>query len=43
MNLGFHLSNWEKVHLNTDLFSDMQKYLYTKEMARLKAWLNKLY
>jgi hypothetical protein len=25
----FHLSNWQNVQFNTDLFSDMQKYLYT--------------
>jgi hypothetical protein len=34
--LGFSLSNWQKVQLNTDLFSDTQKYLYTKESAWLK-------
>jgi hypothetical protein len=28
MKLGFSLSNWHKVQLNTDLFSDKQKYLY---------------
>ncbi len=28
MQLGFSLSNWQKVQLNTDLFSDTQKYLY---------------
>ncbi len=32
----FHLSNWQKVQLNTDLFSGMQKYLYTNPMAQLK-------
>ncbi len=33
MQFGFSLSNWQKVHLNTDLFSDTQKYLYTNEFA----------
>ncbi len=33
-NWVLHLSNWQKVQLNTDLFSDMQKYLYTEK------WLN---
>ncbi len=28
--LGFK-SNWHKVQLNTNLFSDTQKYLYTEE------------
>ena len=28
MQLGFSLSNYQKVQLNTDLFSDMQMYLY---------------
>ncbi len=28
----FHLSNWQKVQLITDLFSDTQKYLYTNQM-----------
>ncbi len=37
MQLGFLLSNWQKVQFKTDLFSDMQKYLYTKELAGLKA------
>ncbi len=32
-SLGFSVSNWQKVQLNTDLFSDMQKYLYTNQMA----------
>jgi len=41
IQLGFSMINWQKVHLNTDLFSDTQRYLYTKQMAWLKAWLNK--
>jgi hypothetical protein len=28
--IGFSVSNWQKVQLNTDLFSDMRKYLYAK-------------
>ncbi len=31
MQLGFSLSNWQKVQFNTDLFSDTQKYLYTEK------------
>ena len=31
MQWGFSLSNWQKVQFNTDLFSDMQKCLYTEE------------
>ncbi len=27
--MGFFMSNWKKVQFNADLFSDMQKYLYT--------------
>jgi len=34
--LGFSVSNWQKVQLNTDLFSDTQKYLYAKQEAWLK-------
>ncbi len=30
------MNNWQKVQLNTDLFSDTQKYLYTKQVAWLK-------
>ncbi len=30
------MSNWQKVQLNTDLFSDTQYYLYTKQVAWLK-------
>ncbi len=37
VQLSFHLSNWQKVQLNTDLFSDTQKYLYTENMALLKS------
>ncbi len=29
----FHLSNCQKVQLNTDLFSDKQKYLYTNQRS----------
>ncbi len=29
----FHMSNWQKVQLNTDLFSDTQKYLSANQMA----------
>ncbi len=29
VQMGFSMSNWQKVQLNTDLFSDKQKYLYT--------------
>ncbi len=36
MQLGFSVSNWQKVQLNTHLFSDTQKYLYTNQMAWLK-------
>ncbi len=32
-NWVFHLSNYQKVQLNTDLFSDMQRYLYAEKMA----------
>jgi hypothetical protein len=28
VQLGFYASNWQKVQLNTDLFSDVQKCLY---------------
>ncbi len=38
IQLGFPVRNWQKVQLNTDLFSDMKKYLYTREMALFKAW-----
>jgi hypothetical protein len=31
VKLGFSMSNWQKVQLNTDLFSDMRKYLYTNQ------------
>ncbi len=31
IQLGFTVSNWQKVQKNTDLFSDMQRYLYTEE------------
>ncbi len=30
LQLGFYVSNWQKVQLNTHLFSDTQKYLYTE-------------
>jgi hypothetical protein len=37
--------NWQKVQLNTDLFSDTQKYLYTNQMVQLKdnlmCWIKK--
>jgi hypothetical protein len=33
MELGFSVSNWQKVQLNTDLFSETQKYLYTEKSA----------
>ncbi len=35
MQLGFSVSNWQKVQLNNDLFSDKQKYLYTVSLALL--------
>ncbi len=35
------MSNWQNVQFNTDLFSNMQKYLYTEQVAWLKAWLSK--
>ncbi len=35
MQLGFSLSNWQKVQLNDDLFSDTQKCLYTRGLAWL--------
>jgi hypothetical protein len=31
VQLGFYLSNWQKVQLNTDLFSYKPKYLYTEK------------
>jgi len=34
-NWVLHLSNLQKVRLNTDLFSDMQKYLYTNQTISL--------
>ncbi len=34
--MGFSVSNWQKVQLNTDLFSDKQKYLYTNKMELIK-------
>ncbi len=34
MQLGFSVSNWQKVQLNTDLLK--QKYLYTKHNGWLK-------
>jgi hypothetical protein len=44
-NWVLHLSNLQKVQLNTDLFSDMQKYLYTNQMISLtdnyKNWIKK--
>jgi len=33
VQLGFSVSNWQKVQLNTDLFSETQKYLYTEKSA----------
>ncbi len=33
VQLGFSVSNWQKVQLNTDLFLDTQKYLNTDQMA----------
>ncbi len=33
VQLGFSASNGQKVQLKTDLFSDTQKYLYTREMV----------
>jgi hypothetical protein len=33
VQLGFSMSNLQKVQLNTDLFSNLQKYLYTVEFA----------
>ncbi len=35
-NRVFHLSNWQKVQSNTDLFLHAQKYLYTDQMTQLK-------
>jgi hypothetical protein len=35
VQLGFSVSNWQKVQLNTDLLSDTQKYLYTVRLALL--------
>jgi hypothetical protein len=29
VQLGFSVSHWQKVQLNTDLFSSMTEYLYT--------------
>ncbi len=31
VQLCFSASNWQKVQLNTDLFSDKQRQLYTKD------------
>jgi hypothetical protein len=42
VQLGFYMSNLQKVQLNTDLFSETREYLYTEKLAWLKAWLNKL-
>ncbi len=36
MQLGFPLSDWQKVQYSTDLFSDTQNYLFTDKMAWLK-------
>ncbi len=36
------MSNWQNVQLNSDLFSDMQKYLYTKK-GLIKTCLHKWY
>jgi hypothetical protein len=36
VQLGFYVSNWQKVQLNTDLFLDTQKYLYRIGEALLK-------
>jgi hypothetical protein len=32
-NWGFHLSYWQNVQLNTDLFSNTQRYFQMKELA----------
>ncbi len=47
MQLGFLLSNWQKVHFNTDLFFVVAKVFMHKEKALLKlneitqrTWLN---
>jgi len=37
MQLSFSLSNLKNVQLNTDVFSDTQRYLYTKEFASIKS------
>ncbi len=34
--LGYSVSNWQKVQYNTDLFLDMQEYLYNSQVAGLK-------
>jgi hypothetical protein len=31
VQMGFSLSNWQKVQLNTDLFSDTRHYLFTQK------------
>jgi hypothetical protein len=36
LQLGFSVSNWQKVQLNTDLLKHRTRYLYTKEMVQLK-------
>ncbi len=33
VQLFFSVSNWQKVQLNTDLFSDVQKYFYKEKLA----------
>ena len=42
VQLGFSVSNWQKVQLNTDLFLDTQKYLYRKSNGLIKRRLKKL-
>ncbi len=36
VNCVYHLSNWQKVQLNTDLLKHGTPYLYTKETGQLK-------
>ncbi len=41
MQLGFSLSNWQKVQLNTDVLKHKKRYLYTSRNGQLKLNENK--
>jgi hypothetical protein len=40
-NWVFHMSNWQKVQLNTDLSNRRTRHLYTREMLIKSKWKEK--